>query len=282
MDGNGKGWKWEKNNLITYPLPQALLQNPLLVDFTSPCFFDCLRWTGGDEPTARFEQRFAGLFFGGGNVEIRVLTPHGVEVKHPWTGGDLEILEGSLGRDSFRCCLPTGTIYQSHGRSTPASKHVIVCIMTQNIWSNYSDLTRPDPWNVAVWCFLEGKSPAISGKSSIGEIEILLFGQKNHHCVDDTECHVECVNIYVLLTAHTLSRMGLKIILMIRKGDPTRTATSISSTESLAGITHTFNIKSNQMKVNIYHAWMEMVACLQSFTCSEQTANLRWSSEVAI
>ena len=76
------------------------------------------------------------FFFWGGNVKIRVLTSHGVEVNHPWKGGDMDILEGSLGRDSFRCCLPTATTYQSHGRSTPASKRVIVSIMTQNIWSN--------------------------------------------------------------------------------------------------------------------------------------------------
>ena len=45
---------------------------------------------------------------------------------------------------------------------------------------------------------------------------------------------------------------------------------------------YTCTIESNRMKVNIYHTWMEMVACLQSFTCSEQTANLPWSSNLAM
>lgn len=72
---NRKGWKWERNYLITYPIPQALLLNPLLVDFTCPCLFGCLRWTGGDEPAARFEQRFAWFFFRGGGMSRWVYWP---------------------------------------------------------------------------------------------------------------------------------------------------------------------------------------------------------------
>ncbi len=51
--------------------------------------------------------------------------------------------------------------------------------------------------------FLQGRHTNRKINSSFKTRHWLYYDSYNHPCIDDTECHAECVNICVLLTAGT-------------------------------------------------------------------------------